>query len=212
MATVPSQQQTILAASFSPGNGKVRVTLSTAQDGHMRVIYQNKESEAWAVRDEKNIPAGRWVHYAVVFWFDQSSGALIGENLLLFRDGLRVKTSPDQYEEPALNVDIPDGFYFGGLGKSDCDSECFTGWIDEVRIWNRALYKPLGNQSYISPEIDFWRRLPGVTFDEYVYWSFDNHSGTQARALCPNRVCDLFDLSISGPAWVPNDLSINYNE
>ena len=222
---VPSQPQTVLAASFTPDNGKVRVTLGISPTGHMQVIYQQKGSDAIVVTDEKSIPAGRWIHYAMVFWFDERTGALTTTgaltdeadeaakaNVYLFRDAQRIKGKPSKADaEPDLGT--PVGISLGGLYLKDGTiKEGFAGRIDEVRIWKRALYNPINNKSYTSPDIDFWRRLPGVTFDEYVYWSFDNHTKDAAEGLCNSTTCSDLSLPIQGPAWIPNDLNIDYSE
>ncbi len=174
-------------------------------DGHVMLAARPANGGDWTwEKDEKPLPTGQWVHYAVVIRYDALTGAITDD--VLYRDGSPVKGDVSA-DPPTLTFDslrCPAGFYIGGL----CDANgryYFGGRIDEVRVWNRAL---------TQDEIDAWRKLPGAAFDEQAYWAFDDGPGRSSVAICPlNLTCDLaseglFDLRVLGPTWIEADAGL----
>ncbi len=170
-------------------------------DGHMMLVARAPSGDWTWEKDEKPLPVMQWVHYAIVLRYNLASGAITGYTL--YRDGSRVKGDVSG-ETPTLAVDAlacPASFYIGGL----CDQNgryFFAGRIDEVRVWNRAL---------TSDEIEAWRKLPGVSYDEVAYWPFDDGPGRSATEACdPGLTCDRspggqFSLKVIGPSWLDAD-------
>jgi len=245
--SVPSQQQVILADVFHPGNRDnmtALIALMIDRDGHVMARYQSMTSgevtSSKTTKDEKPISAGHWVHYGVVLWYDANSGVIadkymktqgLDSALLLFRDAQKVKGAVPLPGLGSLDApaNLAPGFYLGGLDPQE-PLFSFVGRVDEVRLWARALYGPQNKNSYLSAQLDLWRRLPGTAFDEYVYWSFDDDLGRSQNQPCNvGDACDhsdprykypaitddngnvlSFPLIVDGPSWAPNDFSISY--
>ena len=143
----------------------------------------------------------QWVHYAIVLSYDAATGEIT--DYQLYRNGSPVKGDVSG-SAPNLTVDsqaCPAGFYIGGL----CDQYgryYFSGRIDEVRVWNRML---------TQFEVEAWRNLPGVTYDEVAYWPFDDGPGRSDASICDFYLtCDMspdgvYNLRVAGPAWLDAD-------
>jgi hypothetical protein len=95
------------------------------------------------------------------------------------------------------------GFYIGGL----CDTDgqfAFRGQIDEVRVWNHLL---------TDNDVNLWRNMPGEVYNvEIAYWPFDDILGVRPVGCQSGQACDyaadgFHPLVVSGPMWVPADLS-----
>ena len=172
-------------------------------DGHVAFVARPRSAGWTAVKDEKPIPVGQWVHYAAVFTYDISSGTV--ESLHLFRNGDEVKGA-DLVANPITvrvdNTNCPTGFYIGGLCPSG-QQFAYKGVLDEVRVWNRALSEK---------EINGWRDLPGEFFNEYAYWAFDDGPGRTSAEICGlDLTCDrspnAFNIRVVGPSWIASDFN-----
>ena len=175
------------------------------EDGHVVLVVRLPGSSEWTwQKDEKPLQPGQWVHYAAVVRYDALTGAIL--EATLYRDGNDVKGDttrpPDLTDLTALRC--TDGFYIGGLCAS-AGSYYFAGRIDEIRLWNRALSEK---------EIDVWRKLPGIVFNEVAYWAFDDGPGHDSGKTCLlGQTCDLsgaggFHLAVQGPGWVEADAGL----
>ncbi len=193
--TTPLSPSLGTAAAIEPLN--LWVGLMVDADGHM-MLAARAASGTWTwQKDEKPMPVLQWVHYAIVLRYDARTGEIT--DYQLYRNGSPVKGDVSG-ETPSLAVDAlacPAGFYIGGL----CDTSgryFFAGRIDEVRVWNRAL---------TLNEIEAWRKLPGISYDEVAYWPFDDGPGRSGGACPPGQTCDMgltgdYNLIVTGPAWL----------
>lgn len=174
--------------------------LAVDQDGHAILAAKSRSASEWTVvKDDRPLLTRQWVHYAVTVVYDAATGAI--ESAELYRNGSRVK-GKDLGEPVELDFDTlrcADGFYIGGLCDAEDNFFYFFGGIDEVRVWNRALSQE---------DLDNWLKMPGVSFDEFAYWPFDDGPGSAHPVDCdPDATCDnsrggLFPLTVYGPAWV----------
>ncbi|MCB9423112.1 MAG: hypothetical protein H6667_25150 [Ardenticatenaceae bacterium] len=172
-------------------------------DGHVAFVARPRSAGWTAVKDEKPISVGQWVHYAAVLTYDINSGTV--ESLQLFRNGDEVKGA-DLIANPITvrvdNTGCPPGFYVGGLCPTG-QQFAYHGMLDEIRVWNRALSEK---------EIDGWRDLPGEFFNEYAYWAFDDGPGRTSADVCGlDLTCDrsphAFHIRVAGPSWIASDFN-----
>lgn len=166
-------------------------------DGHVMLAVRYIYSSNWIIRkDEKPLQPGKWVHYTAVIRYVPLTDTIVIDDTspLLYRDGSPVKGDvKTQVSLDISTVNCPIGFYIGGLCYSS-GRFFFAGRIDEVRVWNRLLTKA---------DIDTWRKLPGVFFDEKAYWAFDDGPGSFTNFRTPTGV---MTLTLDGPGWVESDI------
>jgi hypothetical protein len=189
----------------APGAGEITplniwLGLAVDQDGHAILAAKSRNASEWSVvKDDRPLLTRQWVHYAVTVVYDAATGVI--ESAELYRNGSRVK-GKDLGEPLELSFDTlrcADGFYIGGLCDAEDNFFYFFGGIDEVRVWNRALSQE---------DLDNWLKMPGVSFDEYAYWPFDDGPGSarpvacDLEATCDNSREGRFPLIVYGPAWV----------
>lgn len=222
---IPSEEQLITAVYSNKLIG-----MGIDSDGQVVVVTQEPGNDAWvSLKDEQPIQAGRWVHYAAVFSPDRSDPT--AQEIALYRNGreiknLRMADNPLQSLETLLNQCAP-GTYLGGPA-GPCETAFrfhFAGRLDEVRFWDRVLGED---------EINSWRNLPDIMYNEVAYWSFDDSPGRggtrplDCLELAPpdsQTTCGFhfvatpddpdFDgfelwlpLPVAGPAWIDADSRI----
>ena len=185
------------------------VALMIDNDGHVALVAKTDGAKTWAVVKENSaVPTGQWVHYAGVVSYTVTDGVASTPTLTLYRDGDEAKRAdPDVFPtnvafDQACIFEFPAGFYLGAL----CNTAHFTGQLDEVRLWRRALGEA---------EIDQWRARPGERSDELVYWSFEEGPGNRrcgdetrpVNVACDNSRSNRYHLVVSGPAWADADVA-----
>lgn len=224
--SIPSEEQ-LITGLFS---NKI-IALAIDNDGHMVAVAPDGDGGSWVSRkDEQPIQAGRWVHYtAVLAPTTPGDDQQPVQNIRLYRDGqlvknLRAASNPLQQLDVFLEF-CSAGIYLGGPA-GDCRGAYrfnFSGRLDEVRLWSRALEED---------EINSWRNLPGIMFNEVGYWSFDDspgHSSTRPCEAPPDRPDEQFTcgfhfvplpegdfegeeiwlpVTVAGPAWINADSRI----
>lgn len=136
------------------------------------------------VLDPSNIPLNRWVHVAVTYDYATTT-------MRLYRDGVQV----------AVNTSSPAGN--GGaefIGSHAGTASYFTGRIDEVKIWTRAITPAEVKQ--------FLFRGPANSSSGLVrYYKFDDGSGTTLTNQTGSNHGTLQNL----PSWVASPVQYSSN-
>lgn len=111
------------------------------------------------------LDSGRWHHLA---------GTFDGTTLCLWVNGCLAGTATAGYIRNAANQELRLG------GKPSVQSSCFLGWMDEVRIWRRAL-------SARELRLNIHRPLPLSNPPQGLsaYYTFDQDSGILLPDLTP---------------------------
>ncbi|MBE0640641.1 MAG: LamG domain-containing protein, partial [Bacteroidales bacterium] len=155
----------------------------SAQGPGERIIMQ-KSDTSWGLYLLNGIPAfrvtdtlmhqavaqhpldsGRWHHLA---------GTFDGTTLCLWVNGVLVGTDSALFINNAANLDLVLG------GKPQDSSSFFSGWMDEVRIWRRALPSKELRTNIFHP-------LPLIPQPQALsaYYTFDQDSGILLPDLTP---------------------------
>jgi hypothetical protein len=145
------------------------------------------------VTDPNAISPDTWHHVALVY---------DGSTIMLYIDGIPTNSAEANGQIPDPSV----SFYIGSLMYSVWMFD-LNGLMDEVRIWDRALYAE-EIQEYMNFDVTGYENLVG-------YWKFNEGSGTIAYDSSEEGN----DGMIYGATWstnVPapssNTITVNYNE
>lgn len=119
-------RQTIVSYKESSVGGFV-LSLNEGNNGHFPRLWVHIGGNWLFAEQATAIPADTWIHLA---------GVYDGSNILLYRDGTQVAST-------AITGNMTTGSGPVGIGaRSSFDQHWFPGNIDDVRIYDRALFAP----------------------------------------------------------------------
>ncbi|PTM07578.1 MAG: hypothetical protein DA407_10300 [Bacteroidetes bacterium] len=106
--------------------------LSLESNGRVRFNWFTSGADGY-IESDYSISTNRWYHIAVTF---------DGSSYLLYIDGIEVGTVTGTINAPdstGRNVECLLGALDPSVGTSALATRHFNGWIDELRIWNKAI-------------------------------------------------------------------------
>lgn len=212
----PAENETAVMESAATRPINVWFGLVLDSDGHMTLVAKPEGATEWTfLKENIPVPTNAWHHYAGSLTFTISEENLSTPTLVLYRDGEVAKVAEQGEVTTHLRFDtscashisagnpIQRGLHVGRL----CDGFHFEGEIDDIRLWQRVLSKF---------EVIQWMGRPRETFNEFLYWSFDEGPGTnrchEGMAPLRNVACDNARdgnnfVVISGPKWINADVA-----
>ena len=131
--------------------------------------YYNGTSGSVWLSSSSHIDLNTWHHVTAVF-------SATASTISIYLDGVQNQTA---ISNTNIYYGILDSPSIGAMTDCGGDNNFFQGYIDELRIWNRAL-----TQTEIRDNM--CQKLTGSEAGLVGYWRFDETSGTTAYDSSPN--------------------------
>jgi hypothetical protein len=123
----PASDQFLYFESISAAATSARFTLILLQDNTLRIAGRGDDTDAAFVATSSALTSGNWYH-AVMVWDSSSDVFSLHLNAVLAAENTASKN--------AFQLTTPDNIKIGCIGNI---SSFHNGFIDEVRLYNRAL-------------------------------------------------------------------------
>lgn len=143
--------------SAPPHTGLEQFVLQAASSNDVNFHTKNGSVQDWVT--VFSINDNYWHHIAGVF---------SGDSLFVYKDGILIQSKAYSGVIPSFNQPFEIGRYAMGIGGSQ---NYFSGLIDDVRLWNRAL-----SPAEISSNM--YSGLSGSESGLLAYWDFNEGSGS----------------------------------